>query len=164
MSRYDIAIIGIAARFSKADNIEEFWKIIKSGKTCVDEFPEKRKKDYRQYINFKKELTEFIEFIPASYISDISGFDYNFFKLTPKQAALMDPNHRLLLENIYHALEDSGYGEEKLYGSKTGVYIGFTKNPTLTYGDIISDVEPESIPFSVTGNLPGFIPSKISML
>ncbi len=76
----------------------------------------------------------------------------------------MDPNQRKFLETAWTAIEDGGYGGNKLKGTKTGVFVGFSNNPLNNYVDIISDVEPGELPISLSGNLTSIIPSRISYL
>ena len=57
-------------------------------------------------------------------LKDISKFDASFFGVHAKQAEVMDPQMRLLLEVSYEALVDAGYNPAELRGSRTGVFIG----------------------------------------
>lgn len=158
----DIAIIGMSARFPAASDIGEFWGNVQNGMDCVGVFPEGRKKDAYDYLRFNNVNDDNINFIEASYLDEIDKFDYRFFRLSPREASLMDPNQRLLLETAYSAIEDAGYGGSKLAGSKTGMYIGFSNDIKDTYVKLIMDTDPSTLSVSVPGNLPSLIPSRIS--
>ena len=160
----DIAIIGLAARLPMADSIEEFWDNIRNKANCIIECPPLRKEDVVRYLNYKGIDNEERYFAKAAYLREIDRFDYNFFRLTPKEASLMGPEQRLFLETAWEALEDAGYGGEALAGSKTGIYVGYYANARDSYSKIIYDVEPSAIPLSITGNVPAVIPGRLSYL
>jgi amino acid adenylation domain-containing protein/non-ribosomal peptide synthase protein (TIGR01720 family) len=160
----EIAIIGLSCRLPLADNAGKFWENIQNGIDCTDKFPEPRRKDLHPFIRaFNPSLDE-ADYYDGAYLKEIDQFDYKYFGLTPKQANLTDPNHRLFLETISHAIEDAGYGGGKLQGSNTGVYAGFALHPMDNYGKMVYFAEPESLQVSTTGNLPAIVPSRISYL
>lgn len=128
----DIAIIGISGQYPQADDLEEFWENLKSGKDCITEIPGERW-NHERYFN--KRLTvhgkEYSKW--GGFIRDIDKFDPLFFKISPREAAIMDPQERLLLQCVYHAIEDSGYTRDSLNIStddnerhNVGVYVGIT--------------------------------------
>ncbi|URZ00198.1 beta-ketoacyl synthase N-terminal-like domain-containing protein [Clostridium felsineum] len=157
-----IAIIGMSVKAPCADNIEEFWNNLKVGKECVRAVPQDRKKfniDYLEYLGYKREE---IKFNYANYLEEIDKFDYEFFNINPKEAELMDPSQRLFLQTAWEAIEDSGYVKEKLYDSKTGVYVGYSDNSE--YLDIISNIDPSVISIAQTGNIKPILASRLSYL
>lgn len=158
----DIAIIGMSGRFPMADCIDEFWKNICNGVDCVGEFPENRKIDsdnLRMFTHLKETEGRYCQ---GGYLKEIDKFDCAFFKLSPKEACLMDPSQRLFLEIAWETLEDGGYGGRKAEGSRTGIYVGYNSWPI--YGQIVSAVEPESSSDSMVGNLSSIIPARIAYL
>lgn len=159
----DIAIIGMAARFPKADDIDEFWHIIRNGINSIDEFPEARLTDTNNYLGYMN-LIDKVNYIPAGYLSEIDKFDYKFFGIPPREASLMDPSQRLFLETAWSAVEDAGYGGKKLVGSRTGVYVGYKSALSNLYQRFIADVDPQSLSLSVLGNKAPIIASRISYL
>lgn len=156
----DIAIIGIAVKMPLADDVNQFWNVLRDGVDCIRPFPDSRKNDTEKYLNYKniKEIT----YEQAAYLNDIDKFDYNFFKMSPKEASLLDPNQRLFLETAWTAIEDAGYGGDKIYRSKTGAFIGFGGDNQ--YSEYIKEIEPESAGFSAVNNLNPFIASRLSYL
>lgn len=156
-----IAIIGIAGKFPMAENIEDFWNNLRNGIDCISDLPEARKNDCEAYLRFKGEEVN-QQYIKAGFLAEIDKFDFKFFKLSPKEASLMDPIHRLFLETVWQTLEDAGYGGQKLTGSRTGIYLGYEPSLMDSYGRMIYDVERSSLQICAAGNIPALIPSRIS--
>ncbi|MCX7920660.1 MAG: amino acid adenylation domain-containing protein [Clostridia bacterium] len=163
ISKKDIAIIGISAKFSLADNYQEFWENLKNGVDAIREYPEKRRKDADDYLQYMFPGKK-VAYKDASYIEEIDNFDYSFFRISPKEASLMDPHQRLFLQAVWDAIEDAGYGGGKLVGTRTGVYVGYKSQSSNLYQRFISDIEPSSLDLSVVGNKPTMMAGRISYL
>ncbi|MBN2535916.1 MAG: hypothetical protein JXB88_23760 [Spirochaetales bacterium] len=161
LSSKDIAVIGIALKMPLADTVDEFWDNLAAGKDCIMEFPETRKKDADSYMRFIDNKKGEYQYDIASYLDEIDKFDYSFFNISPREAILMDPNQRLFLEISWKALEDAGYGNDRISGSKTGVYLGY-HDTLYNYRQFISRIEPSSIAISLPGNLSAIIASRIA--
>ncbi|KAG6007492.1 Type I Iterative PKS [Claviceps maximensis] len=120
-----VAIVGMAGRFAGADDLEEFWKLILSGVSMVQEPPSDR-----LHINNSR-----IAGLPdvkfwGNFIEDVESFDHRFFKKSSREAASWDPEKRILIQVIYQALESAGHfrpGASKL-PSDYGCYIGAVCN------------------------------------
>lgn len=165
VSKKDIAIIGVSGRLANTVNVEDFWGSVKNGIDLVTGFPESRRNDISGYLrHLSGETGDEPKYIEAAYLEAIDRFDYGLFHLSPKEASLMDPNQRLLLAEIWHAIEDAGYGGKRLKGSNTGVYIGFAGNIKDSYQKIILDLAPSSVSMSKVGNMVAMMPSRISYL
>ncbi len=160
----DIAVVGISCRLPSANNIDEFWRNIINRIDCISRIPKTREEDVKSYLLHTGIPEEEIKYFENAYLSDIDKFDYNFFKLSPSEARLMDPCQRIFLEEAWSAIEDAGYGGKKLYGSKTGVYVGYSSNLRDMYVRMVSEVEPSSLPAAVIPNLTALIPSRIAYL
>lgn len=78
-STKDIAIIGMAATFPKAEDLNEFWGNLVDGKDCIGNFPEKRKEDIDKYLNYIGVSKDKIKYLQAGYLNEIDKFDYRFF-------------------------------------------------------------------------------------
>ncbi|MGL4343724.1 MAG: amino acid adenylation domain-containing protein, partial [Cellulosilyticaceae bacterium] len=164
ISSKDIAIIGIAGTFPKAENISEFWENLCQGLDCVSEFPSKRAEDMDQYLSqYYPELYK-QGYTKGSFLEEIDKFDYKFFKISPAEASLMDPSQRLFLQTAYHAIEDAGYGGEQLKNTSTGVYLGYNADALVAYRDLVADTTPDLLPIAVPGNLTSVIAGRISYL
>ncbi|MBH8571753.1 acyltransferase domain-containing protein [Nostocaceae cyanobacterium CENA369] len=115
-----IAVISIVGRFPKAKNVDEFWENLCKGQESISFFSDEELKasgvdpawlSNPQYVK------------AGANISDIEMFDAAFFDFSPREAEVIDPQHRILLECAWSALEKAGYepGSSK---SLTGVYLG----------------------------------------
>ena len=118
----EIAIVGMAGRFPGAGDIEEFWRNVQNG------------------VESLAPLTgEALAAVPAGlrkspYFVSVAGvvegsdrFDASFFGVNPREADVMDPQHRLFLECSWAALENAGYDPER-YPGAVGVYAGSRLN------------------------------------
>ncbi|WP_413003710.1 amino acid adenylation domain-containing protein [Paenibacillus sp. 1P03SA] len=120
----DIAIIGLAGRFPGARNIGEFWNNLRQGKESISFFSDDELAEY----GFDRELMKRPEFVKAKGVLDeMDHFDPAFFGYTPDQAAIMDPQVRLLHECAWHTLEDAGCDPQRHAGS-IGLFAGVTNN------------------------------------
>ncbi|AWN81559.1 SDR family NAD(P)-dependent oxidoreductase [Candidatus Cardinium hertigii] len=132
-----IAIIGFAGQFPEADSIEVLWSNLIQGKNCIKIIPKDRW-NWRKYYDPdpKNEGTAYGRH--GGFLRSIKLFDPSFFNISPAEAERMDPQERLLLQNTYHAIQDSALTPESLYDS--GVFI------SVMYGHYISyDEKKESI-------------------
>jgi|GEM_PF-987284 len=160
--REDIAIIGIASRFPNADNTNDFWKVVSQGLDCVGTIPDGRKADVEQYYRHTGQSMEKLIFEEGAYLDRIDDFDYSFFKISPNEANLMDPNQRLFLQTAWEVLEDAGYGGDQLKGSMTGVFVGFGNDNE--YKRLIDQLFPSLAAMAAPGNIQPFIGSRISYM
>ncbi|MBJ6364096.1 SDR family NAD(P)-dependent oxidoreductase [Paenibacillus sp. GCM10012307] len=160
----DIAIIGMASKLPSASTIKEFWNIVENQVNCIADFPETRSQDISRYLVFKGLSEGGIRYNKSAYLSEIDKFDYQFFKLSPREASLMDPCQRLFLETSWQAIEDAGYGGSRLEGSKTGVFVGYASNFRDMYAKIIEDIDPEALSIGLVGNLTAVISGRLSYL
>lgn len=119
----DIAIIGIAGRYPKADNLEEFWNNLCAGKDCITEIPLERWDNQKYYDKSKGTAgTTYSKW--GGFVNDIDRFDALFFNMPPQVAKFTDPQERLFLETAWEAMEDSGYTRNDLSKARTGVFVG----------------------------------------
>ena len=108
-----IAVIGMSGRFPKAGNIKEFWQNLVDGMECVS-FP-----TYEEMLESGVDMSELNHpnYVRAGcFLEDIELFDAAFFGISPKEAEIMDPQHRIFLETAWQALEDAGYNPETYEG------------------------------------------------
>ncbi|ASA20598.1 SDR family NAD(P)-dependent oxidoreductase [Paenibacillus donghaensis] len=159
-----VAIIGIGANMPTGTDLDVFWEHLRSGKDMIGPIPDNRKKDIDAYLQFLGKEAGEADFMEAAYLDDIDMFDYKFFKLSPKEASLMDPNQRKFLQTAWAAIEDAGYGGHQLKNTQTGVFVGFSNHPLNSYIDLIAETSPEDLTVALAGNLTSIIPSRVSYL
>ena len=104
-----IAIVGMACRFPQSKNLSEYWQLLESGTDAVT--------DGRPGNGIAPDMR-------GAFIEGIEWFDSRFFRISPVEARLMDPQQRMMLETSWEALEDAGIDPDGLRGSQTGVYAG----------------------------------------
>lgn len=122
-----IAIIGMAGRFPGASNITEFWENLQGGKESIHFFSDAE----LAAAGVDAEVLHNPRYVKArGILEDIDAFDAAFFDIPPRQAEIMDPQHRLFLECAWAALEQAGYISER-YAGRIGVYAGTGMNRYL---------------------------------
>lgn len=156
--REPIAIIGIGCRFPGARNPKEFWKILREGIDAVCEVPRDRW-DMNALFDPDPASPGKINSRWGGFIDKVDQFDWRTFRIPPREAKYMDPQHRLLLEVAWEALEDAGLPLEKVAGSRTGVFIGIMWNDYLRMQAANFSLLNG---YSNTGNAVAFAPNRIS--
>ncbi|MEU3256159.1 beta-ketoacyl synthase N-terminal-like domain-containing protein, partial [Streptomyces sp. NPDC006997] len=113
----DIAVIGMAGRLPGAPDVTAFWQNLRDGVESITVFPDDDLAD-----RVDPELLADPAYVRAGAVLDgIDRFDARFFGYSAREAALLDPQHRILLECAWHALEDAGHPGG---GQGVGVYAG----------------------------------------
>jgi len=118
-----VAIIGVSGIMPQSSDLNEFWKNLEAGKDLITEIPKERW-DWQTLYGDPVYEDNKTNVKWGGFMAEVDKFDPLFFGISPKEAALMDPQQRILLENVWKAMEDSGIKPSKLSGSKTGVFIG----------------------------------------
>ncbi|NJL18284.1 MAG: hypothetical protein HC938_15080, partial [Nitrospira sp.] len=122
-SGHDIAIVGISCRFPDAPSHSVFWANLMARKSSIREIPDSRwrwQECYSESIGPGKTISRW-----GALVDDIDCFDADFFKVSPEEAQGMDPQERLLCQEVYRAIQDAGINIETLAGSDTGVFVGY---------------------------------------
>lgn len=161
----DVAIIGISGRYPKAKNIREFWENLINGIEAITFFDDEE----LEIVPNAKTDSE-LKFVKArGVLEDADKFDAEFFGYNPREASVMDPQHRIFLECAWEALEDAGYVPEKFNGS-IGIFAGSSLNTYLMY-NVLSDRQKQvdmansyqlTDYTTLTGNDNGFLTTKIA--
>ncbi|WP_419194452.1 HAD-IIIC family phosphatase [Novipirellula herctigrandis] len=128
-----IAVIGMAGRFPGADNVAQFWENLINGVNSITEISDEElnlppDSPLRKHPGLVRK---------AATVNDADKFDARFFGIFPKEAQVMDPQHRLMLETCWHALEDAGYCPDAVDAS-VGVFAGCYMN-TYTLASLASN-------------------------
>ncbi|MDZ8085083.1 MAG: beta-ketoacyl synthase N-terminal-like domain-containing protein [Nostoc sp. DedQUE12b] len=115
-----IAVIGIVGRFPGAKNVDEFWQNLCEGRESISFFSDEE----LEASGIDPTWLSNPQYVKAGAIlSDIEMFDASFFDLSPREAETIDPQHRILIECAWEALENAGYEPASGKGL-TGVYVG----------------------------------------
>ncbi len=157
----DVAIIGLSCKFSEAENKDEYWKDLTEGLCTIRKLPKERREDIEPFVYADTENKE-DPYCQVGYINDINKFDSDFFRISPREANLMDPKQRLFLEVLYEAIEDGGYGGDKIYGSETGIFVGndHSSDGKFAYSSIIKDGDM----LAMTGCSTGILASRAAYI
>lgn len=119
-----IAVIGIGCRFpGGVGTPESFWDLLISGQDASGPAPDERWQWYRR-VSPAHDLAVQRTIPRGSFLDDVAGFDAEFFGVSGREAELMDPQQRILLETSWEALEHAGVPPRSLGGGETGVYVG----------------------------------------
>ncbi len=121
---FAVAIIGLAGRFPGAQNIAEFWSNLRDG---VESITFASDEELQQEIKNSAILRDPSIVKASSRLTDIDLFDASFFGYSPKEADMMDPQHRLFLQCAWEALEHAGY-DPAIYPGLIGMYGGVGTN------------------------------------
>jgi len=129
MKNTAIAIVGMAGRFPGARNVAEFWHNLRDGVESVRPFSDA---ELLAAGVAADELAQ-PEYVKSGVVlEDLDKFDAAFFGFSPKDASIMDPQHRIFLECAWEALEDAGHAPESFEGS-IGVYAGSGMNSYMIH-------------------------------
>ena len=155
----DIAIIGIACRFPGADNPEAFWRNLVGGVESIARFSD----DELLAAGIDARLVRDPHYVKAApVIADHDGFDAGFFGCSPREARLMDPQHRHFLEVAWEAFEDAGYDPM----GDNGVVAVFAGAGGLVSSYIVRQDHPElrgqTGDLGHIGNDRDFLPSRVA--
>ncbi|ERJ18531.1 Putative polyketide synthase protein [Salinisphaera shabanensis E1L3A] len=116
-----VAIIGMAGRFPGAADTDAFWANLVAGVESFSHFDAEALRPYEPDIDTLMANPEFVT--ARGVLDDIEYFDASFFGITPREAALIDPQQRLWLETAWTALEQAGVDPARS-GADVGVFAG----------------------------------------
>ncbi len=121
--REDLAIVGIGCRIPGASTAEEWWTLLTNGTDAVGQYPFGRDpvldELYRNGVRDGRIAT-----VSGGFLEGIDLFDAGFFGIAPREAACMDPQHRMLLEVAWEAFEEAGIPRAAFSGTRSGVFVG----------------------------------------
>ncbi|MBR3772655.1 MAG: SDR family NAD(P)-dependent oxidoreductase, partial [Clostridium sp.] len=117
-----VAIIGMSGRFSGVgEELEDFWNVLKECRSEICQIPGDHW-DVTDWYDTERSASSKTYSKWGSFI-EVDTFDPAFFGISPREAVWMDPQLRLLMETVYHTLEDAGYAG-KVGGTQTGMFVG----------------------------------------
>ncbi|REF00423.1 acyl transferase domain-containing protein [Thermomonospora umbrina] len=112
-----VAIVGVGCRYPGARGPQQLWRLLCEGVSTVGTVPEDR--PALAMLRASESPGRF-----GGFLDGVEHFDASFFGVSPREAAKMDPQKRLLLETVWEAFEDAGIPPGSLAGSDTGVFVG----------------------------------------
>ncbi|HEY0375497.1 MAG TPA: SDR family oxidoreductase [Pyrinomonadaceae bacterium] len=134
LSGSEIAIVGMCGRFPGAKSVAEFWENLRDGVESLSVFTDQELRD----AGVEPDSLNDPNYVKAGMVlEDADLFDAAFFGYSPREAEVMDPQHRLFLECAWEALETAGYSAD-LYRGVIGVYAG-VGTPTYLLHNILSN-------------------------
>jgi pyochelin synthetase len=153
-----IAIVGIGCRFPGANNPQAFWELLREGREAIREVPPDRWKIDALYDPDPAKPGKMVSRW-GGFIDQVDQFDWRTFRMLPREVRYMDPQHRLLLEVTWEALEDAGLPLEQVAGSQTSVSVGIGWSDYLR---LQSQDWSQLDGYTTTGNRYGFAANRIS--
>ena len=130
-----IAIIGMACRYPGGiNNPDDFWRVLRDGVDTISEIPSDRW-NIDSFYDADPDMAGKIVTRKGGFLDQIDQFDAQFFGLSPREADGMDPQHRLLLEVAWEALEAASQAPDQLARTNTGVFLGIA---SLDYYQIMA--------------------------
>ncbi|XP_011142771.1 fatty acid synthase [Harpegnathos saltator] len=143
----DIVITGISGRLPESEDIEAFKQNLMEGVDMITD-------DNRRWPGGIFGLPH-----RTAKIKDLSSFDASFFGVHPKQANVMDPQLRILLESTFEAIVDAGVNPFTVRGTRTGVFVGVSSAES----DDFWTKDAESVNgYGLTGCCRGMLANRIS--
>ena len=154
----NIAIVGIATRFPGDMNTpDETWQALLEGRDAITDLPEGRWEEFLDEPRIAERVAK--ARTRGGYLSDIKGFDAEFFTLSKMEADNIDPQQRMALELTWEALEHARIPASALRGENVGVYVGSSLND---YSFLAVSDPSVFHPYAITGTASSIIANRVS--
>jgi acyl transferase domain-containing protein/thioesterase domain-containing protein len=159
----DIAVVGMAGRFAGARSVDEYWNNLRNGVESLTPFSE------AELIAAGVDAAELADpnyVRVGAVLPEMEDFDAKFFGFSPREASIMDPQHRHFLETAWSALENAGHVPAVFPGA-IGVFGGSGHNAYLPYNLLTNPKLVQSVGFFLvrhTGNDKDFLTTRVSYL
>lgn len=154
----DIAIVGLATRFpGDMNGADEMWAALLEGRDASSDLPEGRWSEFLGEPRIAERVAK--AHTRGGYLSDIKGFDAEFFALSKMEADNLDPQQRMALELTWEALEHARIPASSLRGGDVGVYVGSSNNDYM----FLAVADPTTAhPYAITGTTSSIIANRVS--
>jgi polyketide synthase 5 len=144
-----VAVIGVGCRLPGGiDSPEQLWEALLRGDDLVTEVPGDRW-DVDDYYDPEPGVPGRSVSKWGSFLDDVYGFDLEFFGFGEREATELDPQHRIVLETSWEAMEHAGLTKEAIADTLTGVFLGLTH---ADYQLLAADAHAVEGPYGFTGN------------
>ncbi|WP_433697159.1 SDR family NAD(P)-dependent oxidoreductase [Nocardiopsis sp. CA-288880] len=159
-----IVVVGMACRFpGGADTPRAYWRNLVEGVDAVTEIPDARWGGPPDFVPDRPTSGRYSYTRRAAFIDDVAGFDAGLFGLSPQEALRTDPQHRLLMEVVWEALENAGMRPDGLAGGRTGVFAGLMDSGQYTrLGRERHGTEVAADPYIGLGSSPSIAAGRIA--
>lgn len=156
--RANIAIVGVGTRFPGDMNTpDEMWQALLEGRDAITDLPEGRWSEFLSEPRIAERVAK--ARTRGGYLSDIKGFDAEFFALSKMETDNIDPQQRMALELTWEALEHARIPASSLRGESVGVYLGSSVNDYM----FMSVADPAvAHPYAITGNSSAVVANRVS--
>ena len=161
-----IAVVGMGLRLVGSEDLASFWRDVSRGADLIRPMPSGRDADVRALFAVRGAEAP-SEFTEAAYLDDVYAFDPRRFRMSPADAALLDPEQRLFLEVAVRALDDAGRGGGALDDGRVGVFVGRSAGTTwrealLRGGDVETPGTGVRAERSIQYRHPAFVPAQLA--
>ena len=154
----NIAIVGVGTRFPGDMNTpDEMWQALLEGRDAITDLPEGRWSEFLDEPRIAERVAK--ARTRGGYLSDIKGFDAEFFALAKMEADNIDPQQRMALELTWEALEHARIPASSLRGQSVGVYVGSSTND---YSFLSVSDPAVAHPYAITGTASSIIANRVS--
>ncbi|MFH8786802.1 SDR family NAD(P)-dependent oxidoreductase [Streptomyces roseoverticillatus] len=144
-----IAIVGISGRYPQARTLDEFWANLRDGRDSITEVPAGRW-DHGAIHTDAKGVPGRSYGKWGGFVDGVDEFDAAFFHISPNEAAVLDPQERLFLQEAWHAFEEAGHAPSSWRGRAVGVFAGVMYNQYQLHG---VRAEPGLVPSSFSASI-----------
>jgi acyl transferase domain-containing protein/aryl carrier-like protein len=157
--REPIAIVGMACRYpGDVNSPEALWQLVSDGTDAVSGLPTDRNWNLDELYDPDPERLGRTYSRAGGFLREPYLFDNEFFAIPPREATVMDPHQRLLLETSWEAFERAGISADSVRGSQTGVYVGVSYQDHISLRTVPSTYEG----YVLTGNIASVVSGRLS--
>lgn len=153
-----IAIVGLGCRFPGAASPDDFWSLLKDGRSVIGRVPADRW-NASALFDADADVAGKAYSVDGGFLDSVDGFDAAFFGIAPREAATLDPQQRLLLEVVWEALEHGGIAPDRLRGTRTAVFAGISG---FDHAAMLSHADDAIDAYYLTGNSLGVGAGRVS--
>ncbi len=125
-----IAVVGVGCRFPAASDANAYWELLSKGDLGLSKVPSDRWDAEALHAKEPKQAGR-ITSTQAGFINEVDQFDASFFGISTREAASLDPQHRLLFQVAWETLENAGANPDRSRGERCGVFVGACSNDYL---------------------------------
>lgn len=156
----DVAVVGLSARLPGAPNARSLWESLDAGRSHFSEIPADRWNWHRYWSGDDSPGSTRSKW--GAFLTDHDMFDPLFFHISPREARWMDPQCRLVLQQVYHAVEDAGINIDHLAGSLAGVFVGYEYEDYERYLREFSTANPDQSGMPGQSNAAYYLANRVS--